>query len=196
MRRSGRVAAAAVAALTALAVLAGCATGDDAVAQNQSNQFVSPDGRLVLEFAKGDRKATGEVKGSDLLTGDSLGVADFPGKVVVVNVWASWCPPCRKEFSELEKVYQQTQPKGVEFLGIDFRDSKSTAQDFVRDRKVTYPSIFDYGGASLAALGVPVGAVPTTVILDRDHRPAKVYLKPVTEDELSKAVLAVANEPR
>lgn len=194
MRRPQRVAAAAVAAVVALGVLTACSTGDDAVAQNQTNQFVSPDGKLVIDYPQGERKESGDVSAPDLLTGETIDLDDFADQVVVINVWASWCAPCRKEFTELEATYQKTKDKGVTFLGIDFRDSKSNAQDFFSDNKVSYRSMFDYGGASLAALGVPVGAVPTTVVLDRGHRPAKVFLKAITEEDLTKAVLDVAAE--
>ena len=186
----------AVFAAAALLTTAACSTGDDAVAQNQSNQFVSPGGKLVLDYAPDERRDIDDVAGPELLSGDRVKVSDYRDQVVVLNVWASWCAPCRTEFRELEAVFEKTKAQGVQFLGIDFRDTKSTAQDFVRDRKVTYPSIYDYGGASLAPLGVPVGAVPTTVILDRKHRPAKVFLKAITEKELHDAVLAVVNEPR
>ncbi|GED99672.1 putative thioredoxin [Gordonia spumicola] len=195
MARLRRAAAAAAALLAAVTLVAGCATGDDAVAQNQGNQFVSPDGKIVIDYPREARQSVGDVEGPDLLTGERVSLSQFKGDVVVLNVWASWCAPCRKEFTELDATYQATKGKGVAFLGIDFRDSKSSAQDFVSDNKVAYRSIYDYGGASLASLGVPVGAVPTTVILDRQHRPAKVFLKSITEDELTAAVLAVANEP-
>ncbi len=178
----------------AATALTGCATGDDAVATGNGNQFVSPDGKTYLEYGPGDRKDIGDVRGENLLGGEDVSLGDYRGKVVVVNIWASWCPPCRKEFRELEKVYQETKDSGVQFVGIDFRDSRSTAQDFVRDRGVSYPSIYDYGGASLAALGTPVGVVPTTVVLDREHRVARVYLRAITEDELRDAVVAVAAE--
>lgn len=193
-RPGRRTAAALCAVIAAAGLLAGCSTGDDAVATENGNQFVSPGGKTVIEYDQGSRRDIGDVSGEDL-TGDGIvKFSDFKDKVMVVNVWASWCPPCRTEFRDLEKVYDETKDRGVQFVGINFRDSRSSAQDFVTDRKVPYPSIYDYGGASLAALGVPVGVVPTTVILDRQHRPAKVYLRAITEDELRDAVVKVAEE--
>ncbi|MGB3697140.1 MAG: TlpA disulfide reductase family protein [Gordonia sp. (in: high G+C Gram-positive bacteria)] len=192
--RRTRVAAIACSVLAAVAVLAGCSTGNDAVAQGNGNQFVSPDGKTVLEYDRGARRDIGDVSGENLLGDGTVKLSDYPGEVVVVNVWASWCPPCRTEFRDLEKVYAETKDAGVAFVGINFRDTRSRAQDFVADRKVPYPSIYDYGGATLAALGVPVGVVPTTVVLDREHRPAKVYLRAITEPELRAAVDQVAAE--
>lgn len=189
-----RMTAAVLAALVSASMLTGCAVGDDAVSPNRGNQFVSPDGKTVIEYAEGDRRDIGDVEGENLLGDGTVKLSDYKDQVVVVNVWASWCPPCRTEFPHLTKVYEDTKDQGVQFVGIDFRDSRNSAKDFVTDRKVPYPSIYDYGGATLAALGVPVGVVPTTVILDRQHRPAKVYLRAIGEDELREAVLSVAAE--
>ncbi|MFT4087352.1 MAG: TlpA disulfide reductase family protein, partial [Gordonia sp. (in: high G+C Gram-positive bacteria)] len=159
-------------------------------------QFVSPGGKTVITYdPPSSRKKIGKVSGDALLGDGTIDLESYRGKVVVVNVWASWCAPCRKEFAELESVYDETKDLGVQFIGINFRDNRSDAQDFVQNRKVPYPSIYDYGGQTLATLGVPVGAVPTTVVLDRELRPAAVYLKAVTEEELAKQVRRVAAEP-
>lgn len=187
-------AATGAAACAALLLITGCSTGDDAVVQGQGNQIVAPGGQTVIHYPVGERKPIGTVSG-ELLDGQgTLNLDTFKGKVVVVNVWASWCPPCRKEATELEAVYQETKDRGVAFVGINFRDNRSAAADFAADRGLTYPSIYDYGGRNLKALGVPVGAVPTTVILDRQLRPAAVYLKAISESELREAVLAVVAE--
>jgi thiol-disulfide isomerase/thioredoxin len=85
------------------------------------------------------------------------------GQVVVVNIWGSWCGPCRVEAPELEIVHQQTQASGVRFLGIDVRDLRSAAEDFVTAHGVTYPSIFDPPGRSLLALqSYPRNVVPAS----------------------------------
>ncbi|MBM7365971.1 TlpA disulfide reductase family protein [Gordonia hydrophobica] len=197
LRRAGRgrrVVAALCAVIASVTVLTACGVGTDAVSADRGNQFVSPDGKTVIEYAPADRRAIGDVQGEELFGNGTVKLSDYPDTVLVVNVWASWCPPCRTEFLPLENVFAETKDKGVQFVGIDFRDSRNTAKDFVADRKVPYPSIFDYGGATLAALGVPVGVVPTTVVLDRKHRPAKLFLRAITEEELRDAVLKVAAE--
>lgn len=181
----------------AVLLLAGCATGDDAVSQGNTFQFVSPGGQVVIDYPEAERKPVARLSGEDL-AGDgtvSLDDARFDGKVVVLNVWGSWCGPCRAEAGALENVYQNNKDDGVEFLGINLRDNRQKALDFVTDRGVEYPSIYDYPGASLVSLTTPTSVVPTTVILDRQHRPATVYLRAVSEAELNKKVEQIAAEP-
>ncbi|WP_229742149.1 TlpA disulfide reductase family protein [Gordonia jinhuaensis] len=172
-----------------------CSTGDDAVSQGDTFQFVSPNGKTEIFYnPPSERKHIRDLSGPDLLTGNTIHLSDFAGKVVVINVWASWCGPCRTESDDLEQTYAATKDRGVAFLGIDFRDDKGSAQDFVRNRNVAYPSIYDYGGRSLVALTTPTSVVPTTVVLDRDHRAAAVFLRTVNSDELTTLVQGLAAE--
>lgn len=195
-RRAGRVAALVAALLLTVGAVAGCGTGDDAVAQGGTFEFVSPGGKTVIEYAAADRRPVAGMSGSDVTTGATLSLADarFAGKVVVVNVWGSWCGPCRGEADALETAYAETKAAGVEFLGINLRDDRQSAKDFITDRAVQFPSIYDYPGATLAAWKVPTSVVPTTIILDRRHRPAVVFLKALTTDELIPATTRVAAE--
>ncbi|WP_055475186.1 TlpA family protein disulfide reductase [Gordonia sp. HS-NH1] len=186
------------AVLSALIMLiAGCSTGDDAVAQGNTFQFVSPGGQTVITYAPEDRKPIADVTGEDLMTGQELSLSDppFAGKALVINVWGSWCGPCRGEADDLERVYERYRADGVEFLGINLRDDRESAKDFMIDRKVGYPSIYDFPGMSLAALTTPTSVVPTTIVLDREHRPAAVFLKAVSDAELDEVVQRVAAEP-
>ncbi|ROZ98811.1 TlpA disulfide reductase family protein [Gordonia sp. OPL2] len=177
-------------------VISGCGTGDDAVAQGDTFQFVSPGGQTVITYPVADRKKIADLAGPDLVTDAPLSLSDerFRDKVVVVNVWGSWCGPCRGEADDLEQVYEQTKDLGVEFVGINLRDDRDSAKDFVADRNVGFPSIYDFDGITLSALTTPTAVVPTTVILDRRHQPAAVYLKAVTAEELDAAVRRVAAE--
>ena len=95
----------------------------------------------------------------------------------MLNIWGSWCGPCRAEAPDLQFVAQQTAADGVSVLGVDVRDDRAAAADFVRDRGITYDSVFDPPGRTLAALrGYPRNTVPSTIVLDRQHRVAAVYL--------------------
>ena len=176
-------------------VASGCA-GDDAVAQGGTFQFVSPGGLTVITYdPPASRQSIAQVSGPDVVTDQNIGLDDFAGKVVVINVWGSWCGPCRGEADDLEYVYEQTKASGVEFLGINLRDNRQAARDFIVDRKVAFPSIYDFAGVTLAALTTPTSVVPTTIVLDREHRPAAVFLKAITADELGTTVKRVVAEP-
>eukprot|EP01133_Synstelium_polycarpum_P025985 gene25985-31208_t len=186
---SRRIAAAFAAAASAMLILSSCATGDDAVAQGGTFDFVSPGGQTKIFYdPPSDRGTIGKLSGPDLMNeGQKVGVEDFEGKVVVLNVWGQWCGPCRAEADDLEQVYEQTKDSGVQFLGINVRDdTKNKAQDFVVDNKVSYPSIYDPSMRSLIALGdgYPTSVIPTTIVLDRQHRVAAVFLQELLAEDL------------
>ncbi|WP_179476040.1 TlpA family protein disulfide reductase [Mycolicibacterium vinylchloridicum] len=179
-------------------IAAGCSTGRDAVAQGGTFEFVSPGGKTDLVYEPPQtRSSMGDLTGAALMNDRPIHLSDFAGKVVVVNIWGSWCAPCRTETPELEKVFDETEPFGVAFLGIDVRDDRSAARDFVTDRKVRYPSIFDLPMRSLIALGrgYPTSVVPTTVVLDRKHRVAAVFLRALLAEDLRPVVRRIAAEP-
>ena len=149
--RSKTFTAALIAVLTTLGVLvSGCSGGNDAVAQGDTFQFVSPGGKTTITYPESERKPIADLVGPDLVTDQQIDVdKDFAGKVTVINVWGSWCGPCRAEADDLETVYEQNKDKGVAFVGINLRDDRASAKDFVADRKVcllyTSPSPRDRG---------------------------------------------------
>jgi thiol-disulfide isomerase/thioredoxin len=173
--------------LTALLLIAGCSTGKDAVLQGSSFSFVAPGGKVDITYDANKRQAAPTLTGDDLMNpGKQISIADFPGKVVVVNIWGQWCGPCRTEAPEMEKVYQQTSASGVQVLGLDVRDdSRQAPQDFMRGRNLTYPSIYDPSGRSLLQLsGYPRNIVPSTIVLDKQHRVAAVFLRELLATDL------------
>jgi peroxiredoxin len=97
----------------------------------------------------------------------------------------------------LQKVYDQTRRLGVSFLGIDVRDNnRQAAVDFVVDRKVTYPSIYDPAMRTMIAFGgkYPTTVIPSTVVLDRQHRVAAVFLRELLAEDLQSVVERLAAE--
>jgi peroxiredoxin len=85
---------------------------------------------------------------------------------VVVSFWASWCGPCRDEASYLRRAYRSFRPEGVRFVGIDHRDSLSSAREFLARERIPYPSAFDPGG-SMALRYAAIG-LPTTFVVGAD----------------------------
>ncbi|MCG7595149.1 TlpA family protein disulfide reductase [Mycobacterium sp. PSTR-4-N] len=183
----------------AAVVLAGCSTGSDAVAQGGSFEFVAPGGKTDIFYdPPAERGTPGPVSGPDLMdTGKTLSLSDFTGKVVVLNVWGQWCGPCRTEITQLEQVYRATKDRGVAFLGIDVRDNNiDAARDFIVDRGVTFPSIYDPAMRTLIAFGgrYPTTVIPSTVVLDRRHRVAAVFLRELLATDLQPVVERLADE--
>ncbi|MFL6140760.1 MAG: TlpA family protein disulfide reductase [Labedaea sp.] len=192
MRRVGPLAV-----LGVLLALAGCATGKDAVSAGSDFQFVSPGGKTDIRYEGADRKTAGELAGESLLEADKqVRLSDYAGQVVVLNIWGSWCGPCRVEAPELQKLYDQTRGSGVTVLGVDVHDEQRSAPaDFVRDRAISYPSIYDPPARTLLALrGYPRSTVPSTIIFDREHRVAAVYLRDLRADDLLPVVNRLAAE--
>ncbi|MFJ8887913.1 TlpA family protein disulfide reductase [Streptomyces sp. NPDC102402] len=186
-RRFTLLAATAVAgALT----LSAC-SGDGTKAGGGGNtNFVTGSGGIST-VAKGERTEAPKLDGATL-DGENLDVADYKGKVVVLNFWGSWCGPCRAEAKHFEKVAQETKGDGVQFVGVNTRDSqKSLAISFEEDFGVTYPSLYDPTGKLL--LRFPKGtlnpqAIPSTVVIDRDGKLASRSLAALDADKLREMI--------
>ena len=190
-RRTLAAAAAAVAGALALT-----ACGEDATSSGGNTQFVSGTGQLTVVKAS-DRLAAPDISG-ETTDGEELALADYRGKVVVLNVWGSWCAPCRAEAPNLRKVSEDTADRGVQFVGINTRDlDVANAQAFDRGFNIEYPSLYDPSGKLILKFpenSLSPQAIPSTLILDREGRIAVRALKPLAEEELRKALEPVIEE--
>ncbi|MEV8311841.1 TlpA disulfide reductase family protein [Streptomyces flavidovirens] len=154
-------------------------------------RFVAGDGDLST-VPKGERRLPNELKG-ETLHGKQIDIADFKGKVVVINVWGSWCPPCRAEAPSFAKVAKETKDQGVAFVGINTRDSSTgPAIAFEKDYGVEYDSLYDPNG-KLVLNGFPKGslnpqAIPSTIVLDRGGRIAARALRPLSGGDLRRMI--------
>jgi thiol-disulfide isomerase/thioredoxin len=107
-----------------------------------------------------------EVSGEDPITGEDVALADFRGKPVVINIWASWCPGCNDEAADLRE-FAADHPEAVLF-GVDFQDTFGGAREFYERWGWKHRSIFDSSGSQTAQLGL--FGLPTTLFLDAEHR--------------------------
>ncbi|MFD1859007.1 TlpA family protein disulfide reductase [Aeromicrobium camelliae] len=179
MRRAVR--AAFVAAL--LVVLTAACAG---VEEGGTDGYISGDGTITT-LDPADREKAPELSGVDL-EGEEISTADFAGQTIVVNLWGSWCPPCRKEMPMLKEVSDQYADKNVQFLGLLTQDTPAAAKAFNEKIGISYPSIVDDAGENQLAFAdsLPSQAIPTTWILDEKGRVAARILDP----ELDASTLA------
>lgn len=129
--------------------------------------------------------------------GTDINLDDFAGQVVVLNAWGQWCAPCRAEVDDLQEVQEHFEEIGTgTVLGINVRDPNAEiARDFLKDNAVTYPSLYDPPFKTAAFLGgVPSSVIPTTVILDKEHRPAAVFLREVSAADILDVVAELEAE--
>ena len=172
--------------LACLLALAGCSND---VGSSGNQGYVAGKG-IITSVKAADRKQPGEVSGRTL-DGEKVSLADFRGKVVVVNVWGSWCGPCRAEAPMLAQASRDLAGKGVVFLGIDSRDpSKDAAKAFVRRFDIPYASLYDQQGGTLLAFRgtLTPNSVPSTVVVDPQGRVAGSVLGSLTRTTLDDLV--------
>lgn len=173
-----------------LALAAGCTqTPGDA---EDSSGFVAGDGSSVVLPAD-QRKPAPVLTGTDL-DGKPVDTATWKGSPGVINVWASWCAPCRVEAPELQAVSQRNPD--VHFLGLDTRDSDAAARAFVRKYGITYPNLPDPDGQEVLAFAdsLPPRAIPSTLLIDQQGRVAGRFLGAVTATDLEGALQDLQQE--
>lgn len=172
----------------AAATLAGCQSNPSA---SSEVGFVVGDGSFTM-IPVDKRKVIPEISGTDL-EGKALTTATYAGQIIVLNVWGSWCGPCRKEAPDLVTAAAATQGK-AQFIGINTRDnSTATAQAFERSFAIAYPSFFDPTGELLLMLkDLPPSAIPSTLVIDVQGRAAARVLGATTATTLQGIIDDVA----
>ncbi|WP_245612608.1 TlpA family protein disulfide reductase [Actinotalea ferrariae] len=140
----------------------------------------------VTEYPVATRAAPVDLSGTSL-TDEAIDIAAWRGQVVVINVWGSWCAPCREEAPILAATSAAYADDGVQFVGVNVRDNRAAAIAFEEAYGITYPSIDDSDGKALLSLAehLPAAGVPVTLILDREGRPAARVLGAVQESTLT-----------
>ncbi|MDW4908771.1 TlpA disulfide reductase family protein [Streptomyces sp. ADMS] len=181
-------------AASALALTA-CGSGGTSGGSGDTNFITGTDG--IATVAQGKRVAAPDLSGPTI-DGKQLDVADYRGKVVVLNVWGSWCGPCRLEAKNFVAVSEDLKDQGVQFVGINTRDtSTGPAVAFEKQYGVTYPSLYDPTGKLMLRFKkgtLNPQAIPSTLILDRQGRIAARTLQALSEDNLRKMLKPVLAE--
>lgn len=186
----------ACAALSLVACSAEDTAGQDAVATGGTWTFVAPGGQTDITYPENERKPIREFSGESL-QGGTINLSDFKDQVVVINAWGQWCGPCRSESDDMQEIHEKLQETGHgTVLGINVKDYQAQiSRDFVEDNGLTYPSLYDPPFKTAAAMGgLPASVIPTTIVLDRQHRPAAVFLREVTAKDVLEVALPLTNE--
>lgn len=201
--RPSRRASATVAALSlgAATLVTGCTADPNSVASQaqsgDSKGYIAGDGR-VQQLAAAERTTTVALSGVTIDGGTWSMAQDGKGKVVVVNVWGSWCPPCVEETPQLQRVWasRNEEGKSVAFVGVNIKESPATAAAFIRANGVTYPSTSDSasGGQPVLALQGRAPATPSTLVLDRQGRLAARILGATTASTLTALINDIVAE--
>lgn len=166
-------------------VLSACSSGGTSGGSGNTNFITGSDG--IATVKKGDRQAAPDLSGKTI-DGKTLDTADYKGKVLVVNVWGSWCSPCRAEADNLVQVAKATAGKGVQFVGLNTRDtSTEPAVAFEKKYAVPYPSLYDPTGKLMLRFKkgtLNPQAIPSTIVIDRDGKIAARALQALSEEKL------------
>lgn len=187
---------AALGAASALA-LAGCSSSGSGSGDGTAG-FITGKGGIATAKA-GTRAAAPDISGPAVDGTGTLKLADYRGKVVVVNVWGSWCSPCRNEAKGLQATAEKYGEQ-VQFLGINTRDTDpANAVAFEKNFGVTYPSIYDPDGTQILKFpkgSLPPQSIPTTLVIDKDGKLAARAMRAISDEDLAKMIDPVLAEPK
>jgi len=183
--------------MLAVVLVTGCSTtgADEPTRAGNQEGYVGAE-KSVTIIEPDQRQAAPDISGSVLgEKGNTISTAELTGKVVVLNVWGSWCGPCRAEAPALQRASEQTA-KIARFVGLNTRDyDQGPPVAFNRSNAITYPSIWDPTGSVLVSLSgtLPPTAIPSTLIIDERGRVAARIVGPVTEKTLVDLIGDVAD---
>ena len=100
------------------------------------------------------------------LKGNQVTLKNFKGRVVFLNFWATWCPPCRREMPSMERLYKQLKDRGLVILAVDMQESEKLVKAFISEFSLSFPALLDLNGDISSLYGIR--GLPTTYIIDRE----------------------------
>jgi cytochrome c biogenesis protein CcmG, thiol:disulfide interchange protein DsbE len=138
-------------------------------------------GNLAAAAARGERPQAPDFTLERLDRKGELALSSLEGKAVVLNVWASWCIPCKEEAPFLERVWQQNRKRGLVVVGLDAKDFRRDARKFAERFGLTFPIVYDGPGGTLGGYGVT--GFPETFVIDRQGKVVEAFAGAVNADE-------------
>jgi cytochrome c biogenesis protein CcmG/thiol:disulfide interchange protein DsbE len=145
-----------------------------------------PDRSLDRALARGEREPAPALELPKLGGAGKASLADYRGRVVVLNFWGTWCKPCKDEAPLLERWHRRIRDRGATVLGVDMLDVTSDAENFIAEYGLTYPMLKDRDGDGIEAFGVI--QYPETFVIDRQGRIAAIRRGPVDDSFMRSSV--------
>ena len=102
------------------------------------------------------------------LEGNTHRLSDYRGQVVIVNFWATWCPPCRAEMPSMQRAWEELRPEGVVLLAVNMGEQREAVAEFLENNLIDFPLLLD--GEMVVSSGWPVQGLPTTYVVDPQGR--------------------------
>ena len=149
-------------------------------------QLVRDTGGAAAQITKGQTPDAPKLVLERLDGKGTIDLRDYRGKAVVINFWASWCIPCKREAPELERGWQRWKGKGVVFLGVDIQDFKADARRFIARYGITYPNVFDGRGSTWGRFGLL--GVPETFFVGRNGKLVSRVPRPIIAKQLDENI--------
>ena len=138
--------------------------------QNKISTIDASKGKEAIDFTLTD------------LEGNKVSLKDYRGKNVYLNFWATWCPPCRSEMPEIEKVYQQYKDKGLVVLAVDLGEDKDTVKNFIKENNYNFKVLLD-SDQSIAEQ-YNISAIPVSYFIDKDGKIVAKKVGALKEEEM------------
>ncbi len=126
------------------------------------------------------------------LSGSPVSLSDYSGQVVLINLWATWCPPCKAEMPDIHRFYEAHRAKGFTVLAINNQEDSETVRRFIQANGFTFPVLLD--GEAEVLDSYQVRGLPTSFIIDRQGRIQHVQTGAITERQLEKIVLPLLSD--
>ena len=119
---------------------------------------------------------------AESINGKPVSLSNYPESPIILNFWASWCPPCRAEAPGLEKIWRENMDSGLVLLGVNVQDTEEDALKYLKDFGITFPNILDHGGQITIDYGVT--GLPVTFFINRDGRVLGRWVGAISESGL------------